>query len=324
VSEFFPVIASMGQHMNRLAKALYPGLVALACFLFGYDRALGDTLYVSCQGDGFTANSGKIFQIDTASGHGSYFASGLVDPWGLALDGSGNLYAAMNYSGGGIDKFDASGNASVFNSLASNSQPWYVAFDRSGNLFTSGYFTDITGVKKFDTGGHVSNFANMSNPRNIAFDRAGNLYLLNGSSSSIYRFDTNGNQSVFASVGGATGLAFDTSGNLYTADSFNGAIEKISTNGQVSLFLNSGLSSPSALAFDSAGNLYVANYSVTDHPNTGTIEEFDTHGNGRIIASGLDFPVAFAVQVPEPATWALVALGSIALLRNHRMRRRSS
>jgi DNA-binding beta-propeller fold protein YncE len=66
---------------------------------------------------------------------------------------------------------------------------------------------------------------------------------------------------------------------------------------------------PVGLAFDSAGNLYVAN-----HGNN-TIEEFGTNGVGSLFAdTGLDDPTFLAVEVPEPASWTMVALGLGALL----------
>lgn len=297
------------------------GFVALVCFLFTSSRAHADTLYLSCQGNGYESNSGKIMQLDTTSGSVSTFASGLSVPWGLALDSSGSLYAAMNHSGGAINKFDASGNPSLYNSLGGNSQPWYLAFDGSGNLYVSGYLYGAP-IMKIDPSGNVSAVStNLYNPRDIVFDKSDNLYARDNSGTT-YRIDASGNKSVFV-TGTTEGLAFDNSGNLFMVNWNNGNIEKVDPSGHVSVFANSGFSSPTGLTFDSAGNLYVMNWGST--PYTGTIKKFDPNGNSTTVATGLDYPAAFAVlPVPEPATWALLVLGAFALLGGPRSGRGGS
>jgi hypothetical protein len=70
------------------------------------------------------------------------------------------------------------------------------------------------------------------------------------------------------------------------------------------------------LAFDSAGNLYAAN------GNNNTIEEFTPGGVGSVFANtGLSQPtfLAFA-PIPEPSTWAMFAIGGVALLLTKRLK----
>ena len=82
------------------------------------------------------------------------------------------------------------------------------------------------------------------------------------------------------------------------------------------------MSLPSALAFDSANNLYVANDGNND------IEEFNSSGVGSLFPSSglLDNPtgLAFEETIPEPSTWALVAVALIELLPLRRRRASSS
>jgi hypothetical protein len=73
---------------------------------------------------------------------------------------------------------------------------------------------------------------------------------------------------------------------------------------------------PHGLAFDGAGNLFLA---------SGAIDEFTPDGTQSIFASGLDSPQSLAfAPVPEPSTWAMLALGIGAILGGLRLRRRSS
>ena len=71
------------------------------------------------------------------------------------------------------------------------------------------------------------------------------------------------------------------------------------------------------LAFDSAGDLYA---SFVGGANL--IYKFDASGAPSFVASGFDGPTFIAIQIPEPATWVLVALGAATLLGRRRLRPR--
>ena len=167
-------------------------------------------------------------------------------------------------------------------------------------------------IERFTPGGVGSVFGNTGSnrPEGLAFDSAGNLYVAYGNT--IGKFTPGGIGSVFATNSGLSspqGLAFDGAGNLYAANANNSTIEKFTPSGVASVFAtNSGLSSPRGLAFDSAGNLYAAN------ANNNTIEKFTPAGVGSVFAnSGLSSPQYIAI-IPEPMTWAMLALGSASLL----------
>lgn len=74
---------------------------------------------------------------------------------------------------------------------------------------------------------------------------------------------------------------------------------------------------PSFMACDKNGDVF-ASYG-------GNIMEYNTNGVGRVFASGLDSPRALAFQpVPEPSTWAMLAMGIGVILSGPRLHRRSS
>jgi sugar lactone lactonase YvrE len=310
-------------NVEAATKALNLGLVALICFFFGTGFAHADTIYV-----GVYNGSSTIEKFDS-NGHGTVFAStGLSNPQGLAFDNSGNLYVA-NYFGGSIEKFDSSGNGTVFASTGLNDSTG-LAFDSGGNLYVANW--ENNSIEKFDSSGQGSTFANdltgVSHPEGLAFDSGGNLYVADtpgDQSASIWKFDSSGHGSVFTSTGLSypTGLAFDNSGNLYVANQGNNTIEKFDASGNGTIFAaaSSGLDYPQGLDFDSSGNLYV----TCENPllGEGWIMKFDSSGNGSVFASGVDGPGFITVQVPEPASWAMVALGIGTLLGGRRLRRSS-
>ena len=106
--------------------------------------------------------------------------------------------------------------------------------------------------------------------------------------------------------------------NLYVSDTGSNTILEFDASGHESVFATWGLNQPEGLAFDSSGNLYVASY------GNDTIVKFDPSGNGSVFANtGFDRPTFIAIQVPEPSTWSLLALGAVTLFGGLRLRRRA-
>src|SRR5204863_111557 len=94
--------------------------------------------------------------------------SGLNGPFGLAFDGSGNLFVADRTSDT-IFKFTPAGTESTF--AAGLNGPVGLAFDSSGNLFVADQFSNT--IFKFTPAGIKSAFASGLNaPSGLAFGRA--------------------------------------------------------------------------------------------------------------------------------------------------------
>ena len=267
-----------------------------------------------------------------SGGVGSVFtSSGLSQPEGLAFDSLGNLYAAnFNFGTNTIEKFNPGAVASVFADANDGlSRPTGLAFDSAGNLYAANGLNAT--IVKITPGGVGSVFANtgLSGPLGLAFDSVGNLFVAN-QSNKIVKFTPGGVGTVFATVttfaNSLAGLAFDSAGFLYVTDVNANKILKFNiTTGVSSVFASSGLNQPIGLAFDDVGNLFVANQ------GNATIEKFTPGGVGSVFASTgvispqfLAFtddagkPLPLANQVPEPATWAMLAIGGSAFLTRRR------
>ena len=275
-----------------------------------------------------STGAGTLIKFDS-NGNGSAFATNLTDAAGLAVDASANFDASKivyngprtNTTGGynlyvmngnAIEKFDPNGNMSLF-ATSTLSNPYQIAVDSSSNLYVANFGT----IEKFDANGHESIFASGFNIFGLACDRSGNLYV--ETFSAIEEFDPGGNESVFASSGIHLpgGLAFDSNGNLFVSNNSGSEIRKFDSSGNGALF-TSDVDVPNGLAFDRSGNLYVADFGDSK------IEEFSPSGVETNFATGLYQPRWIAIQVPEPATIALMTLGMCVSLFSHRLRRRSS
>ncbi len=202
----------------------------------------------------------------TGSTDGTGSAARFYRPFGVALDGSGNLYVAdvLNYTirkitpagvvttlaglAGTFGSTDGTGSAARFNS------PSGVTLDGSGNLYAADRLNNT--IRKITPAGAVTTLA--------------------GLAGSFGSTDGTGSAARFYSP---SGVALDGSGNLFVADSGDHTIRMITPaaavttlaglagtfgstdgTGSAARFFN-----PSGVALDGSGNLYIAdrgNYTI--------------------------------------------------------------
>jgi sugar lactone lactonase YvrE len=226
--------------------------------------------------------------ISTVAGNGTGGFAGdgaaaisaeLNQPWGVTVDGSGNLYIA-DTTNQRIRKVDAL--TGIITTVAGN-----------GALSGLG---DGKGTYSGDGGQATS--AGLSVPFAVAFDTAGNIYIpdsannrirkvtkatgvittVAGTGSNGYRGD--GGAATAAFLYSPSGVALDPAGNIYIADTQNAAIRKVSspaspTPGIIATIavneagtsLSPGgtgqlvnMFAPMGLCLDGDGNLYIADY----------------------------------------------------------------
>jgi len=254
---------------------------------------------------------------DSAS-HGDTDGDGEVArfwaPFGLAVDGDGNVYVA-DTANNLIRKITPDGDVSTLAGLAGHPgakdgsgagarfrNPWGLAVDGQGNVLVADMSNDT--LRKITPAGVVSTLAGQAGvsgnldgpgsqaqfnaPYGVAVDKAGNVYVSDSGNNAIRKISSAGVVSTLAGLPGypgradglgdnarfwnPQGLVVDDNGNLLVADTGNNAIRKITPGGLVTTLAGQAgpggatdgagtavrFNSPGGVAVDSAGNIYVA------------------------------------------------------------------
>ncbi|HEY3839705.1 MAG TPA: SBBP repeat-containing protein, partial [Bryobacteraceae bacterium] len=251
----------------------------------------------SFAGDGAAATSASLFQ-----------------PYGVAVDSSGNLYVT-EYGDSRVRKIASGSNGA------------------GGNIST------IAGNGGFGFGGDGASAtsAQLNTPRGLCVDSGGNVYIADWGNnrvrkiagSNISTAAGNGLLSYSGDGGAATqaqfnapgAVAIDSAGNVYVADTGNHVVRQITAKGVVSTFAGTGsagfagdgsaankaqLNAPQGVAVDAAGNVYIAdtgNLRVRVVGANGNISTFAGTGspgnggdNGAATSATFYLPCAVAVD----------------------------
>lgn len=233
--------------------------------------------------------------VSTLAGLGTLgFADGATasaefdHPYGVAVDGAGNVYVA-DHGNNCLRKITPAGQVYSLSVAGSTgtwgqnptppsyfSSPWGLAMDASGDLFVTDQ-DRVTEISSVATGGTVSTIAGAANSSGTT----------DGPEASAL-FST------------PAGIVLDGAGNIYVADSGNGHVRKIS-GGTVTTLTSTDTwatnpSSPyldfelSGIAIDRNGNLFLTAYTDMDN----SIHEAAAGGTGITVFSGVTSPAGYA------------------------------
>lgn len=261
--------------------------------------------------------SQNIYTLAGQGGSGGFSGDGgictsskLLFPWGVAVDGSGNIFIAD-----GANKRVRKVNTSkIISTIA--------------GIGIDGYSGD---------GGNATS-AEISWSRGLTTDNLGNLYIIDNGNNCIRKINTSGIISTFAGDGwpfgysgdgglatlaklhGPCGITTDAFGNVYISDLGNHCIRKINSLGIISTIAGTGvsgfsgdggnaimaqLSFPKGLKIDALGNLYIGdsgNHRIRKINSSGIITTIA--GNGNDIYSG-DGVLAISAELRDPNSIAL-------------------
>ncbi len=241
---------------------------------------------------------------------GAATVASLNQPWGVALDSSGNLYIAD------------SGN------------------NRIRKVSTAGIISTVagTGAAGYSGDGGQATDAVLNGPYGIAVDGSGNLYIGDSSNYRVRKvtvstgvistiagtgvsgYSGDGGNGTSAALGYPCGVSVDSSSNVYVADAVNGRIRMVNSGGIITTVAGTGtlgysgdggaatsaeLKYPYAVVAGSSGTFYIADTNnlrirmvsggtITTIAGTGTS---GYNGDNAATSTNLSYPEGVAVDV---------------------------
>ena len=242
-----------------------PAATALFGHCYGLTIDSAGNLYTTDVGNQSVRRITPQLIVSTVAGSGAAgYADGtgsaaqFSDPWGVAVDATGNVYVG-DYVNGTIRKVTAAGVVSTLAGTAAH----------SGS-------TDGTGAAAWFDG-----------PSSAATDSSGNVYVADTSNNTIRKISWDGVVTTLAGTAGAggatngtgaaarfnlpTGIVTDVSGNVYVTDAGNNTIRKITASGVATTLagtagatgstdgpgITARFNDPTGITIDTSGNLYV-------------------------------------------------------------------
>ncbi|GAB4029185.1 NHL domain-containing protein [Spirosoma gilvum] len=251
----------------------------------------------------------------------------LSNPFGLAVDASGNLYIA-DQQNQRIRKISASG---IITTVVGNGA---YGFSGDGGLATGASLANAAGIA-IDGSGNLF-IADQGNNRIRKITPAGSITTVAGNGTAAFGGD--GGAAIAAKLNFPAGVAIDSNGNLYIADSQNNRVRKVTPAGSITTVAGTGtagfggdggaataakLNYPAAVAIDGTGNLYIAdqgNHRIRKVTPAGSITT--VAGNGTFGFGGDGGP-ATAANLANPADVVLDAHGNLYIddSQNNRIRK---
>jgi len=235
-------------------------------------------------------------------------SSGQADPYGVAVDGAGDLFIANSYSDQVLEIPSGCAISSCQISIGSGLYiPQGVAVDWAGDVYIAD--TNNNRVVEVPVGCTSASCqltvgSGFSHPEDLTLDGAGDLFVADTDNSRLVEFPagctSNACETVLAiypQIWGPTGVAVDRMGNIFIADNGHNRVVEIPsgcTSSSCWVDVGSGFSYAHGVAVDVSGDLFVSdtlNNRIVEIPVSCLPASCQT-----TVVTGLNYPTSLTVD----------------------------
>jgi sugar lactone lactonase YvrE len=218
--------------------------------------------------------------------------SGLHQPFGVAVDGAGDVFIADTLNSRVVE-VPAGGGAQT----TVGSGLWYptgVAVDGAGNVFIASMGNNLVVEVPAGGGAQTTLGSGLSTPYDVAVDGAGDVFIADANNNRVVEVPAGGGTQTTVPASGLNqplGVGVDGAGDVFIADNGNNRVVEVPVGGGAQTTVGSGLIWPYGVAVDGAGDVFIGsagNNQVVEVPAGG--------GAQTIVGSGLRYPTGVAVD----------------------------
>jgi sugar lactone lactonase YvrE len=221
-------------------------------------------------------------------------ATGLSSPWGVAVDGAGDVFI-VDAGNNRVVEVPVGGGPQTTVPASGLNQPFGVAVDGAGDVFIADEGNNR--VVEVPAGGGPQTTvpaSGLNGPYGVAVDGVGNVFIADYYNNRVVEVPAGGGAqtTVGSGLSQPFGVAVDGAGDVFIADTnYPPRVLKVPAGGGAQTTVGSGLGSPYGVAVDGAGDVFIA-----DAGNNQVVEVPAGGGAQITVASGLGSPYGVAVD----------------------------